>query len=153
QNGDEQHQVYRVGAQGGWPEALTNKLDSQHNIAGESWSPDGKWIVYNANDQNPMNQDIILRNLETGETKRPLPTGSLYFPVSWSPDGKYVLVVDFKSNTNQDILLVEVENGTVSNATPHEGDIVFLPGSWSADSTGFYIVTNEGREFTGLGLY
>src|SRR4051794_25944693 len=32
QNGDEQNQVYTIGSQGGWPEALTNKMDAQHLI-------------------------------------------------------------------------------------------------------------------------
>src|SRR5687768_2701995 len=49
QNGDEQHQLYLVGAEGGWPEALTNNLQAQHNLAVRAWSPDGKTIAYCAN--------------------------------------------------------------------------------------------------------
>ncbi len=153
QNGDEQHQIYVVGERGGWPQALTSKLDAQHNIGGEAWSPDGTWIVYTANDQTPTNMDLAFRNVETGEVKRPVAPGKVLFPVSWSPDGKQLLVVDFMTNTNQDILLVDPETGTVTNTTAHGGDIIFFPGPWKHDGSGFYIVTNQGREYQGLGFY
>jgi len=152
QNGDEQHQLYLIGSEGGWPEALTNKLDSQHNISETAWSPDGKTIAYCANDVNPGDMDMILRDLETGETRR-LPSEGWYFPASWSRDRRYLTVVDFKANTNQNILLLDVHTGNLTNTTPHEGDIIFLPGPWAPDSSGFYLLTNQGREFNGLAFY
>lgn len=151
QNGDEQHQIYSVGAQGGWPEALTNKLDAQHNLG--KWSPDGKTFAYCANDQNPANMDVILYDVETGETRRPLPAGQLYEPAFWSKDGRYLTVVDIFGNTDQNILLLDVQTNECVNTTPHEGEVIFFPGPWNPDGSGFYIVTNAGREFTGLAFY
>jgi dipeptidyl aminopeptidase/acylaminoacyl peptidase len=153
QNGDEQHQLYLVNATGGWPESVTAKLDSQHNINTEAFSPDGEWIAYAANDANPANMDVILRNLCTGESRRPLPAGKLYEPVAWSPDGRWLTVMDIHSNIDQDILVLDVANGAVESATPHEGEAIFFPGPWAPDSSGFYLITNAGREFNGLGFY
>jgi dipeptidyl aminopeptidase/acylaminoacyl peptidase len=153
QNADEQHQVYLVGANGGWPEALTQKMDSQHNFAADAWSPDGRTIAYCANDVEPANMDIILRDMQTGELRRPVPSGGLFFPNAWSPDGRCLQIVNYKSNTDQDVMLVELASGEVINATPHDGEIIFLPGPWSPDSRGFYLVTNQGREFSGLAFY
>ncbi|MBI5671588.1 MAG: S9 family peptidase [Chloroflexi bacterium] len=151
QNGDEQHQIYVVGAAGGWPEALTSKLDAQHNLG--DWSPDGKWFAYCANDQNPANMDIVLYEVETGDTRRPLPPGKLYFPADWSRDGHYLQIVDIRSNTDQDVLVLDVQTGDCLNATPHEGEVIFVPGPWAPDSSGFYLLTNTGREFTGLAFF
>jgi len=152
QNGDEQHQLYLVGADGGWPETLTSKLDAQHNITPDSWSPDGKTIAYAANDMNPGDMDAILRDVESGETRRPL-SGGWHQPVAWSPDGCYLTIVDFKSNTDQNIVLLNLQTGETINATPHEGEIIFFPGPWAADSSGFYLITNQGREFNNLAFY
>src|SRR4051794_13600787 len=85
QNGDEQHQVYRIGARGGWPEALTSKMDAQHIISSDAYSPDMKTLAYAGNDINPMNMEVILRDMATGETRRPFPAGGgLFQPASWS---------------------------------------------------------------------
>ena len=154
QNGDEQHQVYSIGAQGGWPDAITQKLDSQHMIGGEVYSPDMKTMVYAGNDITPTNLQIIVRDVETGETQRPFPNEpGMYFPVVWSPDGRYFTAVKLTSNTDQDIYLLDTQTNTVMNVTEHEGEIVFQPGLWAKDSSGFYMVTNEGREFNGLAFY
>lgn len=152
QNGDEQHQIYIIGAEGGWPEALTHNLQAQHNLADDTWSPDGKTIAYSANDVNPGDIDTVLRDMETGELRRLL-TGGLYFPASWSPDGHYLTAVHFRSNTDQDILLLNVETGEVTNTTTHEGQIIFTPGPWAHDSSGFYFLSNYEREFNGLAFY
>lgn len=151
QNGDEQHQLYRVGAQGGWPEALTNKLDSQHNLS--EFSPNGKLLAYASNVRAATDMDAIILNLETGEEQRPLPPEKVYQPMSWSPDGRYLTAVDIRSNTDLDILLIDTQTGDCVNATPHDGEQIYYAGPWAPDSSGFYILTNQGREYLGIGFY
>ncbi len=154
QNGDEQHQVYTIPARGGWAEALTHKLDAQHIMSSEAYSPDMKTLAYAGNDVNPMNMEIILRDLATGETRRPFPAGgAMYMAVSWSPDGHYLLGFKQTSNTDTDILMLDTQTEQVVNTTTHEGGIIFAPGPWTRDSAGFYLVTNKGREFNGLAYY
>ena len=154
QNGDEFHQVYTIGAQGGWPEALTHKLDAQHMIGSEPYSPDMKTITYAGNDVDPMNMEVIIRDVASGETTRPFPAGgAIYVPISWSHDGRYLLAVKEVSNTDADIMLLDRQTNTVSNATEHDGEVIFFPAAWAHDDSGFYLVTNAGREFTGLAFY
>lgn len=152
QNGDEQHQVYSLGAAGGWGEVLTNAPKAQHFIAPEAWSPVGKTIAYAANDREPTEQDVILRDMATGETRRPLPTG-LMFPAAWSPDGRYLTAIQATSNTNQDIWLHDTKTGENLLTTQHEGEIIFGAGPWAPDGSGFYIITDEGREYSGIAFY
>ncbi len=154
QNGDEQHQVYTIGARGGWATALTHKMDAQHLISGEPYAPDMKTIAYAANDVNPANMEIILRDAATGETRRPFPSGgAMYIPIAWSPDSRYLLGLKQTSNTDTDILLLDAHTDEVVNATAHEGEIIFAPGPWARDGSGFYLVSNHQREFTGLAFY
>ena len=154
QNGDEQHQVYTIPARGGWAEALTAKLDAQHMLSSEAYSPDMKTLAYAGNDVDPVQMEAILHNLETGETRRPIPyEQGMYVPVSWSPDERYLLVMDLISNTDQYLLLLDVATGAVTNTTAPDSEIIFAPGPWTRDSAGFYLVTNKGREFNGLAYY
>lgn len=153
QNGDELHQVYLIGREGGLPQQLTHTMDAQHNLGSEAFSRDGKTLAYAANDDNPMNMSLILRDLASGETKRPIQEDGLFFPAAWSPDRRMLSVVKFIANTDQEIWLLNVETGETTNTTPHEGDVVFLPGPWAPDSSGFYFVTDFQREFKGLAFY
>lgn len=153
QNGDEFHQVYLFGKQGGFPTQLTNKMDAQHSLDAEAFSPDGRTLAYAANDDNPANMRLILRDVTSGETTHPIQQDGLFFPAAWSPDGRRLSVVKFSSNTNQDIWLLDLETGETTNTTPHEGETIFLPGPWARDSSGFYLLTDQGREFKGLAFY
>jgi dipeptidyl aminopeptidase/acylaminoacyl peptidase len=151
QNGDEFHQMYLLPARGGWAQAITNAMQAQHYVA--CWSPDGKTLLYTANDRKPTDMDVILHNVATGETQRPYPQDKRLYAISWSPDGRYVLAMDVFGNTNQDVLMLNVETGEVVNTTPHEGDGVFQPAVWANDSSGFYLMTSYQREFLGLAFY
>ena len=74
-----------VGANGGWPEALTHKMDAQHLLGGAPYSPDMKTITYAGNDIDPMNMEVIIRDVATGAVTRPFPSGgAICVPASWS---------------------------------------------------------------------
>jgi dipeptidyl aminopeptidase/acylaminoacyl peptidase len=51
------------------------------------------------------------------------------------------------------IHLVDVDSGETRELTPHEDDAKFVPGPWAADGSGFYLLTDEGRDFSGLAFY
>jgi dipeptidyl aminopeptidase/acylaminoacyl peptidase len=147
-DGDEFTKVYRIPARGGQPESIATQPQVQYGLQG--WSPDGRYMAYAGNDRTPTDQDVILREAESGETLRPELGSGLWAPTFWSPDSKGLLVLDFKSNTDTDLHLHDVESGTSRLLTEHEGEIFFMPVGWAADGSGFYLVSNEGREFNGL---
>lgn len=150
QNGDEQHQLYRLGARGGWHEPITQKMDSQHNLG--DISPDGQWLAYSSNEENPMNMDLFLLHLQTGE-KRRIFTQNNSFPVEWSPNGRYLAFIEAMGNTNMNTWLYDHQTGETINCTPHEGEIQFIAVGWSPNNDGFFMATNEGREFIALAYY
>jgi dipeptidyl aminopeptidase/acylaminoacyl peptidase len=149
-HGDEMHQVFVIDAEGGWPRQLTDAPNVQYQVAG--WTPDGSRIVITGNDREPREMDPQLLDPETGRVDRLL-TGGLYYAADVSPDGRYLAVVDFRSNTDQDLLILDLRTGERTLATRHQGEAVFLPGPWARDSGGIYLLTNHGREFTGLAFY
>jgi dipeptidyl aminopeptidase/acylaminoacyl peptidase len=153
-NGDEFTQVYFVSPQGGRPDQVPAEPDVQNRLSwGQSWSPDGRLIAYAGNDREPTDQDVIVRDVETGETRRPLAGDGLFFASGWSPDGRYLLGTKFDSNTNSDVYLIELAGDSSRLLTEHEGDANHYPIGWAADGSGFYLLSDKGREFTGLGYY
>src|SRR5262249_24068940 len=118
----------------------------------QSWSPDGSRLAFAANSRVPSDMDVWLRDA-SGNVHQ-LFGGEMYaFPTTWSPDGRQLLVADFRSNTDTTIYLVEVETGESSELTPHDEETTCVPGPWARDGSGFYLLSDEGREYAGLGFF
>ncbi|MBP2018118.1 dipeptidyl aminopeptidase/acylaminoacyl peptidase [Symbiobacterium terraclitae] len=151
-HGDEKFQIYLMDAVGGWPEKITDRPDVQYSLA--AFSPCGRYLAFSGNAANPQDVDIYICDLETKETRQVTPGGGLRYAFSFSPDGSKLLAAQFYGNTNQDILLIDVASGEIRNLTAHEGrEVKYQPGPWLKDGSGFYFVTNEGREFNGIAFY
>jgi dipeptidyl aminopeptidase/acylaminoacyl peptidase len=151
QNGDEYTQIYILTLETGEIKALTNKMDARYFVG--DWSHDGKLMSYSGTERQPQFMEAIVHNLETGERTFPMPMDGNYYAGEFSPDGRYLQVMESLSNTNQNIFLVDVQTGEATNVTPHEGEEIYFPASWKRDGSGFYIQTNQGREFNNLAFY
>jgi dipeptidyl aminopeptidase/acylaminoacyl peptidase len=152
-DGDEFHQVYLISAQGGQPQQLTDLPKVQHSISPNAWSPNGRYLAYSGNDRHPTDVDVLVRQVKTGQVKRVLAGDANYYFGGWAKDNRRLLAVEFKSNTDTDIHLVHVPSGSSRLLTEHEGETKFFPGPWAADGSGFYMVTDWEREFSGLAFY
>ena len=151
-DGNEFKQVYTIPANGGLPELITPAEGVRHELSATPWSPDGSQLAYGGNDRSAADVDVQIRDQATGESRRVVDYGGYYIPVGWSPDGQTMTVVEFRSNTDMDIHTVSVQDEEMVLQTAHEGEATFLPGPWSHDGSGFYVLTNEGREFAGLAM-
>ena len=149
--GDEFHQIYALPARGGWPDAWTDAPQVQHFADQAGWSPDGREFAYSANAETPTNQEVWVRDVASGATRKAFGGDVFAGPAGWSPDGTRLLVLDFRSNSDTSIHLLE--GGEARELTAHEGEIKFLPGPWAPDGSGFWLVTDEGREFQGLAFF
>ncbi len=148
-DGDEFHQLYRIPAGGGWPEQLTELPQVQHTIFPSAWAPGGGRFAFAANSRRPEDTEIFVWD-GSGEPRYLFGEGRYVFGGLFSPDGKTVVAVDFRSNSDQSLHAVDAESGEATELTPHEGSVKFLPGPWARDGSGFYVLTDEGREFQGL---
>ncbi|MBW3634498.1 MAG: hypothetical protein KY456_15885, partial [Chloroflexi bacterium] len=152
--GDEFYQLHLIPAAGGDSTPLTDQPRVQHFLAALApWSPDSRRIAYAGNDRVPTDQDVLIRDLTTGSTQRALAGDAFYFPMAWSPDGHAASVIDDISNSDTTVYLVTPGEGAARCLTPHEGEVLFFPGPWAADSSGFFLRSDEGREFLGLAFF
>ena len=153
QHGDENFQVYCLDADGGWPEAWTDAAQAQHLLGPDAWSPDGRKLAYCGNSRTPTDMEVWIRDVDSGEAQAMFGEGMFAYPGAWSPDGSKLLVVELRHNSDTTVYLLDVDTGEAEELTPHEDEARFLPGSWARDGSGFYLVTDEGREFLALAFY
>ncbi|HZQ89020.1 MAG TPA: S9 family peptidase [Gaiellaceae bacterium] len=152
-DGDEFHQLYRIPADGGWPERLTDAPQVQHEISGGAWAPDGKSFAFAGNLRKPTDGEVFTWHEGEKEPRYLFGEGMYTFAISFSPDGSKLLAVEVRSNSDLSIWVIDVESGEATEATPHEGEVKFAPGPWAKDGSGFYLLSDEGREFTGLAFH
>ncbi len=152
--GDEFHQVFLLDATGGEPRQLTAAPNAQHHLAtSEVFSPDGRFIVYACNDRVPTSQDVVLYDLQTGETQRVVTAEGLHYGIAISPDGNTLAAVRLNSNTDADLLLVDLNDPDPQHPldlSPHEGEVKHEPGPWKAYGSAVYALTDRDREFAGI---
>jgi dipeptidyl aminopeptidase/acylaminoacyl peptidase len=152
-DGDEFHQLYRIPADGGWPVQLTGREQVQHELSSGWWAPDGKSFAFSSNMRTPTDGEVFIWREGEDEPRYLFGEGMYAFAVSFSPDGSKLLAVELRSNTDVSIWVIDVGTGDATEATPHDEDAKFLPGPWARDGSGFYLLTDEGREFTGLAFH
>jgi dipeptidyl aminopeptidase/acylaminoacyl peptidase len=152
--GDENAQIFRVDAAGGEPLSLTHTPGVQHEAAlGDPFSPDGTRIAYCCNDRSPGDQDILVRNLFTGEIRRVFEGGGRCYAGYWSPDGSRLTVAEWRTaNSDHVIHMVAADGSSTTRLTPDGAASTYWLGPWLPDGTGFLVMSNEGREFTGLAV-
>jgi dipeptidyl aminopeptidase/acylaminoacyl peptidase len=152
--GDEFHQIFVMSADGGEPRAITGAPKVQHHLGViETFSPDGRFILYAANDRDQTCQDVLTLELASGRIQRLVTAEGLHYPNSFSPDGRYVAVTRLNSNTDADLLLVEpgrTDPASPPVLNPHDGEAKHEPGPWKPDGSAIVTITDQGREFTGL---
>ncbi|MDQ1465166.1 MAG: hypothetical protein QOC73_2107 [Actinomycetota bacterium] len=152
--GDEFHQVFVMDADGGEPRALTAAPSVQHQLGIiETFSPDGRFIVYAGNDRDPTCQDVLVHDLTTGDTRRIVTADGMHFPTAFSPDSRLVGIVRANSNTDSDILVAD-RDGSPSDQprllSAHDGEAKHEPGPWKPDGSALFVLTDRAREFTGI---
>lgn len=152
-NGDEFWQIRRVPADGGEIESLTDQPTVQFALG--ELSADGRRLSYAGNDRDPAAQDVLVRDLSSGEIHRVFAEGGYVFSGRWTPDGKHLLAIRAKSNTEQSVFLVGSEGaGGAELLLPvDDAPAVYLPGSWLPDGSGFLVRTDLGRDFVGLAVF
>ena len=152
--GDEKRQLFSVDLAGGDPQPLTDNPQAQFNLGfGPPFTPDGGRLAYGGNDLVPGDQDILIRDLATGEVSRVLTGAGFTFPGHWSPDGTRLTAAQMRdASTDHVLYLVPADGGKSRTLNPPEVKARYTPGPWLADGSGFLVRSDAGREFTGLAL-
>ena len=147
-DGDEYYQVFRVRRDGTGNEQLTDAPKAAHYLGADPVSPDGRWLAYATNDNDPTNQDVLLRDLQTGEVRRLLELGGFLFAGHWAPDSSSLTVFDARSNTDVSPLVADLEGSFTRLLDGRPGK--HTGAGWDEQGKAIYLTTDLDRDFVGL---
>jgi dipeptidyl aminopeptidase/acylaminoacyl peptidase len=152
ERGNERTQLYVLDAEpGAEPEPLA--VDPRFIHGTPRVGRDGALIAYRTNRRNGRDFDVVARTLPSGE-ERSLELGGWCAVAGISPDGRWVAVERLGERAgDSDLFLWEVDTGEVVHATPHGDEAEYHEPVWLADSSGFHVATNEGRDTLAIRRY
>jgi dipeptidyl aminopeptidase/acylaminoacyl peptidase len=144
--GNEQDQFFLHNEETHQTIALTESPQVKHNWG--AWDDSGERIAFCATLENDTDFFVYTMNLGTRQTTRVGTLGGNNAICAFR--GEKILVSHYTSNTNNDLYLLDLTNGTQTHLTQHEGDVGYWNAQLSPDGKTVYCLCNLGREFTTL---
>ena len=151
EGGNERQQLFRYDLPTGEITNLTASIDAKHRWGG--WSHDGERVAFAANRRDESVFDVYVQARDaTGDDAELVAEGDGWLTLGgWSPDDTRLLVTEAYSNFDQDVAVLDVETGEMSELTPHEGTVRFQSAEWGPDGDHVYLVSD--RESDTLDLW
>jgi dipeptidyl aminopeptidase/acylaminoacyl peptidase len=149
--GSERDQFYLTNPNGESPRRLTFNDKAIFSFGGWSW--DNNRFAYTSNVRDKGFFDLYLFDLQTDSARLLLQKNAQLSSYGWSPDDRWLVVSDDESSYNNNLYLVNAITGEARLLTSHQGQAVYLGAVWTPDNRGFYLISDEGREFQGLAYY
>lgn len=149
--GDERHQLWLVPGASGVPQPLTDDPTVVH-VWG-CWAPDGQRIAFASNARDREHMDIYVMDMATRAARRVFEGNGYREAVAFFPDGRSLLVADATHAMNdQDLYRLDLESGAREALLPHEGRARYAANRMKKDGSGFFSITDQGREFLSVGF-
>jgi dipeptidyl aminopeptidase/acylaminoacyl peptidase len=149
--GNEREGFYLLSADGTAERQLLPLSDAFRQFG--TFSADGSQFTYSSTERNGVDFDIYLGDIASGESRRLLEGSFGWFPVSWQPRGDLVIVSETRGEDANDVYLLDVRTGELTPLFRPETASSYGDFAWLPDGSGFYLSTNQDREFAGLAFY
>ncbi|HEX4871068.1 MAG TPA: S9 family peptidase [Nevskiaceae bacterium] len=140
--GDEFYQLYWYALASGESRLLS---DGKSRNTGPRWSRRGDRFAYASTRRNGRDSDIWLGRLD-GSAQPLLQREGSWSVVDWSPDDRRLLVQRYRSITDSELWLVEVDSGEARRFHERSTPIAFGDAVFSADGRGLYYLSDEGAD-------
>ena len=114
---------------------------------------DGQRIAYATTERNGEDFDIHLIDVGAGHDREIFRGRMGLYAVSWRPDAGAVILSEARGEDANDAYLLDIRTGQVSDLFKPADASRYESFSWLPDGAGFYLVTNDGREFAALASY
>ncbi|MBB5960144.1 dipeptidyl aminopeptidase/acylaminoacyl peptidase [Saccharothrix tamanrassetensis] len=115
---------------------------------GDPYNANGTLLAYASNARDHEVFDVLVR--DANGSRIVLRGDDRYLPLGFSPDSRVLLVLKLHQNTDHELFAVDLATDTVRQLTRFDGPAKYEPVAWLPDSSGIYLCTTQGRDFTGL---
>lgn len=149
--GNEREGYYLINPDGTEERELLPSSEAFRQFGG--FTRDGRRIAYGTTARNGRDFDIHLIDVASGEDGEVFRGRMGLYPVSWHPEGRAVILTEARGEDANDVYLLDVANGTTDTLFKPEIPSRYASFSWLPDGSGFYLITDEGRDFSALAHY
>ncbi len=117
------------------------------------WSHDGRRVAYAATEPGSDDFDIYVIDLADGRPRRVYKGAGGIYVASWRPDGGALILTKTRGEDANDVLYLDLETGQAETLFQPEEAASYSSFAWTPDGGGFYMATNQDRDFAGLAFY
>ncbi len=149
--GNEREGFYLITPQGTRERELLAPSGSYRAFGG--FSPDGSKIAYSSTPEGSDSYDIHVVEVESGKDRLVLKGRLGLYVASWHPGGTSLLLAETRGEDAEDVHLLDLESGKLETLFKPEVAAYYGSFSWKPDGSGFYVVTDQDRDFKGLAFY
>ena len=151
-SGNEREGFYLISPDGLYEEELLAPSDAFRSFGG--FSPNMGTLAYASTERDGISFDVHLFDLETKTDSRVFDGRMGLYVDSFSPDASSAVLTESSGEDANILFLFDVANRTTTPLFPDGLDRSRFDNiRWLADGSGFYLVTDFGREFAGIALY
>lgn len=149
--GNERVGFYLISSDGLTEKELLPPSDA-YRLFGD-FNADGTLFTYATTERNGTEFDIHIYDLDTDTDTKVLEGDIGYYPLSISPDGKYIVISELIGEDANNLYLLEVDGAKLTQVNDEQDPSDLTDIHWTPDSKGFYLITNQGREYAGVAYY
>lgn len=145
--GSEYNQIYLLDQEEGKTTLLT---DGKSRHEAMIVARDGKTIAFTGTGRNGRDNDIYVAKGPDFKPKLLMEVSGAFYPVDFSHDGKKLTVIEYVSEKESYLHLVDVASGKAEILTPKKEKRAFSGGVFSADGKALYLMSDKDGQFQSL---
>jgi dipeptidyl aminopeptidase/acylaminoacyl peptidase len=111
---------------------------------------DGTRIAYNSTQRTGAAFDLWVGSLADGSTRAVYTGGLNVFPVAWRPKSDDLIVLEPRGEDGSNVHVLSVASGQLTPLFAPKVRAAYGNITWTPDGAGFYLISDQGREFAGL---
>jgi len=150
-NGNEREGYYLISVDGTKEHQLLPLTDAFRAFG--MFSTDGSQFLFSSTERNGLDFDIYVSDVASGKARLVYEGSFGFFPKAWQPDGNIVIVSETRGEDADDVHLLNMDSGELTPLFQPEIAASYDDFAWIPDGSGFYLTTNQDREFAGLAFY
>ncbi len=149
--GNEREQLFLLFSDGSEARPLTDHPDVIHRFGG--WSGDGRYVAFAANRNHPVHFHVYVQDVVTGDETLVFEGEGSNQVEGWSPDDRFLIVRRANASFDDDLFLVDVQEGSFQQLELGFAEAVYSDIQWAPTGEGFYLVTNADRDLRRIAYY
>mgnify|MGYP001811888995 CR=1 FL=1 len=149
--GNEREGYFMLSADGTMERQLLPLSDAFRQFG--MFSAAGSQFLFSSTARTGRDFDIYVTDVASGDTRLVFEGSFGLYPRAWQPDGDLVIVDEVRGEGTVDVHLLDMRTGEMTRIFHPDEPSYHASYQWLPDGSGFFLATNQDREFSGLALY